>query len=344
MIKVFIIDDSLMVRNSIIRILKDEPNIKVIGEAVNPVDAIAVFKKVGFPDVFILDIEMPKMDGLTFFKKLNEQNPTPVIICSTLVSLGSSTAIDALRLGAIEIIQKPQVGVKNFFIEQKEEFVRAIKAASRAKIKYKPKVDEKTTISQEDVKEGKASKSFIAIGASTGGVQVLEDILTSIEQNHKAIVITQHMPEGFTASFANRLNNLTKSKIVEAKDGDILTDNKVIIAKGGIHMEVISDGGVFKIRLKDFPKVNSHKPSVNVLFNSIAKICNKNVLAFILTGMGDDGATGLKKLKEKEIETYGQNEASCAVYGMPNVAASIGAVIDELSIEQIIDKINNFKG
>jgi two-component system chemotaxis response regulator CheB len=344
MIKVFIIDDSLMVRNSIIKILKDEPTIKVIGEAVNPVDAMDVFKKVGFPDVFILDIEMPKMDGLTFFKKLNDQNPTPVIICSTLVSLGSSTAIDALRLGAVEIIQKPNVGVKDFFLEQKEEIVRAIKTASRAKIKYKPKIDEKKSVQNIAIQEGQPATSFIAIGSSTGGVQVIEEILTSIEPNHKAIVITQHMPQGFTASFANRLNNLTSSKVVEAQDGEILTDNKVIIAQGGIHMEVVQDGEYYKVKLKDFPKVNSHKPSVNVLFNSIAKICDKNVLAFILTGMGDDGATGLKKLKDKGIETYGQNEESCAVYGMPNVAFQIGAVKNELNIQQIVNKINNFKG
>jgi len=342
MINVFIIDDSLMVRNSIIKLLKDETNIKVIGEATNPIDAMTVFKKVGFPDLFILDIEMPKMDGITFFKKLNEQNPTPVIICSTLVSLGSSTAIDALRLGAVEIIQKPKVGVKEFFLEQKEEFIRAIKTASKAKIIYKPKIEQRKDILQNDLKEGDISKKIIAIGASTGGVQVIEDIVTAINVNHPAIVITQHMPKDFTASFASRLNNLTKSKIVEAKDGEILTNNKIIIAKGGIHMEVIQNGGVFSIRLRDFPKVNSHKPSVNVLFNSINKICDKNVMAFILTGMGDDGATGLKKLKENGNQTYGQNEASCAVYGMPNIALEIGALENQVTIQQIIDKINKY--
>jgi len=344
MIKVFIIDDSLLVRNSILKILKNEENIKVIGEASNPIDAIEVFKKVGFPDVFILDIEMPKMDGLTFFKKINEQNPTPVIICSTLVSLGSCVAVDALRLGAIEIIQKPQVGIRDFFLEQKEEFIRAIKVSVRAKIKYTPTIEQSALISQENVKEGSYSQSFIAIGSSTGGVQILEEILTKLKPNHKCIVITQHMPEGFTASFASRLNNLTASKIVEATNGEILTDNKVIIAKGGIHMEVIRENEIYKIKLKNFPKVNSHKPSVNVLFNSIAKVCYKNIIAFILTGMGDDGATGLKKLKENGNDTYAQDKDSCIVYGMPNVAKQIGAIKDELSIQQIIQVINNFKG
>jgi two-component system chemotaxis response regulator CheB len=332
-----------MVRNSIIRILKDEPNIQVIGEAVNPVDAIEVFKKVGFPDLFILDIEMPKMDGLTFFKKLNEQNPTPVIVCSTLVNTGSSSVIDALRLGAVDIIQKPKIGVKDFFIEQKEDFIRSIKAAHSAKIKYKPNVDNTTNISQDDVYATKPSKQFVAIGASTGGVQVIEEIALSIKSNHSAIVITQHMPEGFTSSFANRLNNLTKSKIVEAKDGELLCDNKIIIAKGGIHMEVVKKQDKFYIKLRDFPKVNSHKPSINVLFNSCAKISTKNIIAFILTGMGDDGAIGLKKLKNAGNITYGQDENSCTVYGMPNVAKQIGATKSELTIKQIIEKIDNFR-
>ena len=344
MIKVFIIDDSLMVRNSIIKLFKDEPNIQIIGEAVNPVDAIEVFRKVGFPDVFILDIEMPKMDGLTFFKKLNEDNPTPVIICSTLVSLGSHAAIDALRLGAVEIIPKPNIGLREFFVEQKELFVRAVKTAARSKVKFKPKVEQKENISQDDVKDGQISQSFIAIGSSTGGVQVIEDVVTQIKPNNKCIVIVQHMPQGFTASFANRLNNLTKSKIVEAKDGEILTDNKIIIAQGGIHTEVVKGKNGFEIKLKNFAKVNSHKPSANVLFNSISKLNTKNILAFIFTGMGDDGATGLKKLKEKGYETFAQDEKSCVVYGMPQVAKQIGAVKKELNIKQIIEKIDSFKG
>jgi len=214
MIKVFIIDDALLVRVTIKKILAEYDDIEVIGEAENPVDAFEEFKQTGLPDVFILDIEMPKMDGLTFFKKLNDQNPTPVIICSTLVSMGSTSAIDALRLGAIEIIHKPNIGVRDFFIEQKEQFIKAIKTASRSKVKFKPKIEKKVNIPQDDVNEGKPSEIFIAIGSSTGGVQVIEEIVTSIEQNHKGIVITQHMPEDFTASFASRLNLLTKSKII----------------------------------------------------------------------------------------------------------------------------------
>lgn len=342
MIKVFIIDDSLVVRNAIIKMLKGHSEIKIIGEAPNPVDAFDVFRKVGLPDVFILDIEMPKMDGLTFLKQINTQKPTPVIICSTLVSSGSNEAVDALRLGAVDIVEKPKVNVKGFFIEQKEEFVNSIKAAAQSHVIYTPSTLDTKDISQSDVKEGEASKEFVAIGSSTGGVQVIEEILLNLKPEHSGIVITQHMPSGFTNSFANRLNNMTRSKVVEAKDGELIARNKVIIAKGGIHMEVVKDKeGHFVTKLKDFPKVNSHKPSVNVLFNSIAKVSSNNITAFILTGMGDDGAVGMKKLKDLGNTTYSQNKESCVVYGMPKVAAQIGAVKQVLSIKQIIETINN---
>lgn len=341
MIKVFIIDDSMMVRNSIIKMLKDEDDIKIIGEAPNPVDAFEVFRKVGLPDVFILDIEMPKMDGLTFLKQINEQKPIPVIICSTLVEKGSTEAIDALRLGAVDIVLKPKINVKEYFMEQKDIFVNAIKAASMSKINFLPNKIEEKTVSQENVKAGEPSKNFIAIGSSTGGVQAIEEIVTKLKPNHQGIVITQHMPEGFTHSFASRLNNITQSLIVEATDGEIICDNKIIIAKGGIHMEVEENSkGQYIIRLKDFQKINSHKPSVNVLFNSITKVFKDNVTAFILTGMGDDGAVGLKSLRDVGCKTYGQNKQTCVVYGMPNVANQIGAVVAELSIFNIIKEIN----
>jgi two-component system chemotaxis response regulator CheB len=341
MIKVFIIDDSMMVRNAILKMLKGVEGIKVIGEAPNPVDAFDVFKKVGLPDVFILDIEMPKMDGLTFLKQIKKQKPIPVIICSTLVSEGSTEAIDALRLGAVDIVLKPKMNVREYFEEEKENFVRSIKAAAISTVNYTPSAT-KEEVCQEDVQEGSPSKKIIAIGSSTGGVQVLEEIMTHIKPNHPGIVITQHMPEGFTNNFATRLNKLTKSYIVEAKDGDIVTDNKVIIAKGGNHMEVVKDElkGHYKVKVRNFPKVNQHKPSVNVLFSSIAKVQDVDVTAFILTGMGDDGATGLKKLRDMGAKTFAQNKQTCVVYGMPNVANQIGAVEKELSIFGIIQEIN----
>ncbi|MBD3841489.1 MAG: chemotaxis-specific protein-glutamate methyltransferase CheB [Campylobacterales bacterium] len=342
MIKVFIIDDSLMVRNAIIKLLKDQKDIDIIGEAANPIDALSVFKKVGFPDVFILDIEMPKMDGLTFLKKINEQNPTPVIICSTLVTLGSNAAIDALRYGAVELIQKPSIKVKEFFDEQKDDFIKAIRHAAVSKINYKKNLKNSSIENQSNKVDLKPSKKFIAIGSSTGGVQVIEEIVLQLRSNHPGIVITQHMPEGFTNSFATRLNSIATSKIVEAQNDQVIEDNKVIIAKGGIHMEVYEENGIYKIKLRDFPRVNSHKPSVNVLFKSISKIKNPQLKAFILTGMGDDGASGITKLHQMGIETFGQNEQSCTIYGMPKEASKLGGITKELNIEQIIETINNY--
>ena len=343
MIKVFIIDDSMLVRNSISKILKDETDIKVIGEAPNPIDAYEIFKRVGLPDVFILDIEMPKMDGLSFFKQINKQKPVPVIICSTLVSNGSSAAIDSLRLGAVDIILKPKINLKDFFYDQKEEIVRAIKAASLSNVKLVHNISDKQSSSIEK-SASKNSDKFIVIGSSTGGVQVIEEILTKIKPNHRGIVITQHMPEGFTASFATRLNKFTNSVVVESSNNEIIQDNKVIVSKGGIHTEVIKKNGSYCTVLKDYPKINSHKPSANALFKSVSKLDVVDVTAFILTGMGDDGALGIKKLKEQGYKTYGQNKETCIVYGMPSVANQIGGLNKEVSTDEIVNIINSLEG
>lgn len=344
MIKVFIIDDSMLVRNSISKILKDELDIKIIGEAPNPIDALEIFKKVGLPDVFILDIEMPKMDGLSFFKQLNKQKPVPVIICSTLVSDGSFAAIDSLRLGAVDIILKPKINVKDFFYEQKEEIINTIKAAAVANLSTLDKyivTDNRKNITKNVTKN---SNKFIVIGSSTGGVQIIEKIVMKLKENHQGIVITQHMPEGFTASFADRLNKQTNSVIVESSDNEVIQNNKIIISKGGIHTEIIKKDGAYYTVLKDYPKINDHKPSVNALFKSVSKLENKEVTAFILTGMGDDGATGIKKLKEQNCNTYGQDEESCIVYGMSKVANQIGGLTKEVSTNEIITIINSLKG
>lgn len=343
MIKVFIIDDSMIVRNALNKILQYEQNIKVIGESANPVDAFEIFKKVGLPDVFILDIEMPKMDGLTFLKQINKQKHIPVIICSTLVSDGSSSAIDSLRLGALDVILKPKLNLKDFFNEQKEEIIRAIYSASKATVKYTPNIIEKKDLGKNSI-ENKSSKNFVVIGSSTGGVQILEEIISKLKENHIGIVVTQHMPEGFTASFATRLNKITNSNVVESKDDESIDVNKVIISKGGIHTEIIKKGDEYFTVLKDYPKINSHKPSANALFKSVSKIKPQEITAFILTGMGDDGALGIKKLKEMGYNTYGQDEESCIVYGMSNIANQIGGVNKEVSTNEIIEIINSLEG
>lgn len=341
MIKVFIIDDSMFIRNSIKKILKTQKDISVIGEAANPVDAMNEFKVSGLPDVFILDIEMPKMDGISFLKKLKEQRPIPTIIFSSLVGEGNSKAMEALSNGACEIVKKPE-NINS--IDQSEfalEFVMKIKAAACAK-NFKEISVKKATVSTTC--NQKVNK-IIAIGASTGGVQTIESILLNLEAGHQPIVITQHMPAGFTKSFGKRLNNLCiNSMAKEVKDKELLECGGVYIAPGDLHLEVEKlDSNQYRAVLKDYPKVSNHKPSVDVLFKSVAKELKENGIAFILTGMGKDGALGIKKIKDAGGKTYGQDEQSSIVYGMPKVAYEIGGVEKQVSIDEIVEIINKIK-
>ncbi len=344
MINVFIIDDSISVRNGFKNILKDNKDIHILGEAVNPVDAFTEFKKVGLPDVFILDIEMPKMDGLTFLRKINMQRPTPVIMCSTLLTSGSDELLEALSLGAFAVIEKPKTQVKDFLNEYKDNVIAQIKAASKAKIKYNKTV---TKVEKKDIVKNlthKPTSKIIAIGSSTGGVQVLEEILTKLEPDHPAIIIVQHMPTGFTNSFANRLNGLCKnSLIIESKGEEELKTNTIYIAPGEKHIEVVKEGFNYITKLKDFPRVDFHKPSVTVLLTSVSKIAKSNATGFILTGMGVDGSKGLLLMKEAGSNTYTQNEESSTVYGMPKAAVQLGASMKELSITGITKIINETK-
>jgi len=343
MTKVFVIDDSLTVRNGFKAILSNIDDIELIGTAGNPIDALEIFSKVGLPDLFILDIEMPKMDGLTFLKKINEQRPTPVIICSTLVGSGSKVVIDALRLGALEVIEKPKNNFNELFVEYREELLQKIYAVVKANIHYKKYnvVDDKNEKNKPSSEI--ASAKVITIGSSTGGVQVLEEIVTHLKVPHRAIIIVQHIPKHFSSSLANRLNELSMNSYVkEAEDGEIIYDNTIYIAPGGMHTEIEKDGLKFRIKLKNYPKVNSHKPSVNVLFHSVSKVAKANALGFILTGMGDDGGLGLKSMREVGAETYVQNRQTSTVYGMPQIAWEMGSAKEELSIYEIIKKINKY--
>ena len=354
MIKLFIIDDSALVRNEFKKIFAPIKDIEIIGLATNPVDAFEIFKKTGLPDVFILDIEMPKMDGLTFLQMIGKQKPIPTIICSTLVVKGSSQAIDAMRMGAVDIVLKPTSNLNNFFGEKSEEFISKVRAASMSHVGFiknikrgsESKVLGKGQVSST-IKANSSlppSKKIIAIGASTGGVQILEELLLQLKPNHPPIVITQHMPAGFTASFANRLNQiLTSSNVKEAKDGDTLLHGLILIAPGDLHMEVVKNGFSYKVALKNYPKVNSHKPSVNVLFRSMAKEVGIFAVGFILTGMGDDGAMGLLEMKKAGASTYAQEEKSCIVYGMPKKAIDFGAVKESLSLSQMANIINTVR-
>lgn len=341
MTKVFVIDDSLTVRNGFKKLFEAMPDITLIGEAENPVDAVESFKKVGLPDLFILDIEMPKMDGLTFLKQINEQRPTPVIICSTIVQKGSSKLIDALRLGAAEIIEKPKANVSDMFITYKEDLMQKVRAVAQAKINYHNNLSKTVDRNKLAYLNSPKSSKVVAIGCSTGGIQVLEEIITHLNSSHLALLVVQHIPKDFSTSLAKRLNSLAQNSIVkEVKDGDVIRNNTVYIAPGGVHVEVEIVKGEYLLRLKDFPRVNSHKPSINVLFNSVAKSFKENAIGIVLTGMGDDGATGLKKMFDTGAQTYVQNEQTSTVFGMPKKALESGGATKALSIYEIIQVIN----
>lgn len=354
MIKLFIIDDSALVRNELKKIFTPIRDIEIIGSAPNPVDAFDMFKKVGLPDVFILDIEMPKMDGITFLEMIAKQKPIPTIICSTLVTRGSSSAIDAMRMGAVDIILKPTANLQQFFGQRDEEFISKVRIASKSRAKFIPNVrrtsEEKIlNVNQQSssVKANRSlppSKKIIAIGASTGGVQILEQLLMQLDAHHPPILITQHMPAGFTASFADRLNGiLPNSHVKEAEEGDTLIHGRILIAPGDLHMEVFKNGFQYKVTLKNYPKVNSHKPSVNVLFRSMSLEVGIFGVGLILTGMGDDGATGLLEMKNAGAMTYAQEEKSCIVYGMPKQAVLIGAAQKSLNLEDMANLINTVR-
>lgn len=340
MIKVFIIDDSILIRNLIKKILKQNDSIAIIGEAANPVDAMKEFKITGLPDVFILDIEMPKMDGISFLKKLRAERPVPCIIFSSVMEKGSQKAIEALELGACDIILKPKDTEELHSIEKYEEFIDKIKAAASSKSinGFFPQI--KTAIPQTIRKSDK----IIALGASTGGVQTIEAILTALHPNHPPILITQHMPAGFTASFAKRLNKECKnSTVTEAKEDEEILEGFVYIAPGDLHLEIQKKDNKYFTTLKNYPKVSNHKPSVDVLFTSFSKEVKEKSVAFLLTGMGKDGALGLNKIKLSGGQTYTQDKESSIVYGMPKVAFELGASQKEVNIEQIIDIINSLK-
>ena len=282
MIKVMVIDDSIAVRRGFAKLIDKISGVELLSEASNPVDAFLEFKKVGLPDLFILDIEMPKMDGITFLKKLSEQKPIPVIICSTLVAEGSDAAIDALRYGAVDIIEKPRVNLDAFFSEYQEELIEKIQGAVKAHVRVVKHIEAPKVAYIKDLESLKSSKKLVAIGSSTGGVQALEKVVSGLRKDHAGVVVTQHMPEGFTASFARRLNQIAPySYVKEAENDDTIKDGQVLIAPGGIHMEVYRVGDLYKVRLKDFPKVNSHKPSVTVLFKSVAKNAMENAYGYI---------------------------------------------------------------
>lgn len=339
-------DDSALVRQTLLNILSIDPGISVIATAADPLFAAKKIAKEK-PDVITLDLEMPRMNGLTFLKKLMSNHPIPVVIISSLTTKGAEASIRALEYGAIEVITKPRVATREFFEESRIQICDAVKAAAEAKIKrvtsvananiLSPKLSADSVISlpQIPVSLKETTDKLIAIGASTGGTNAIQMFLENMSPDCPGIVIVQHMPEVFTRSFAGRLNAICNITVKEGVHGDIIIPGKAIIAPGNKHLMIRKTGARYCVEINEGPLVNRHRPSVDVLFRSAAKYAGPNAIGIIMTGMGDDGAKGLLEMKQAGSYTIAQDEATCVVFGMPKVAISLGAANAVLPLEKI---------
>lgn len=342
-IKVLIVDDSAVVRQTLSKILSSDPSIEVMGTASDPyVAASKIMAEV--PDVITLDVEMPRMDGITFLRKVMSQHPIPVVIISSLTHDGAETSLKALEYGAVEIITKPQLDTKEFIEESKIMICDVVKAAAQVTLKrrsinpieVRPKFSSDAVISHVPSRSMiRTTEKVIAVGASTGGTEALRVFLESMPLDAPGIVIVQHMPEIFTKSFANRLNQLCKITVKEAENGDTVIPGRALIAPGNKHMLLKRSGARYYVEIKDGPLVNRHRPSVDVLFRSTAQYAGKNSIGIIMTGMGDDGAKGLLEMKEAGAKTIAQDEKSCVVFGMPKEAIKLNAADKILPLDLI---------
>ncbi len=333
-IGVFIVDDSAVVRQVLSDVLARDPGLRVIGTAADPLFALAKMVR-DWPDVIVLDVEMPRMDGITFLKKLMSERPTPVIICSTITERGAETTLQALAAGAVDVITKPKLGLGDFLHDSAQQLVRAVKAAARARVGRAPIAGAPARAPVVPVGWGGGGERIVAIGTSTGGTQALEVVLTALPEACPGIVVVQHMPPGFTGAFAARLDKLCRCEVCEATNGDRVVPGRVLIAPGGQHMRLQRSGGAYSVEVLDGPPVNRHKPSVDVLFRSVARIAGRNAVGIIMTGMGNDGALGLLEMRQAGAHTIAQDEASCVVYGMPKEAVECGAVAEVLPLQAI---------
>lgn len=349
-INVMLVDDSAVVRQVLQDVLSRDPGIHVMGAAADPLFALTRMEK-QWPDVIVLDVEMPRMDGITFLKKIMAEHPTPVVICSTLTEKGAETTMNALAAGAVSIVTKPKVGLKSFLQDAASDITQAVKAAARANVAnlrpraapvVSPKLGADAVIPQATTAMSKTTEHIIAIGTSTGGTQALEVVLSALPSNAPGIVIVQHMPEKFTASFAQRLDSLCEIRVREAEHNDRVLPGQALIAPGGRHMLIKRSGAQYHVEVVDGPLVNRHKPSVDVLFRSVAKFAGKNAVGIIMTGMGDDGARGLKEIRDTGAPTVAQDEKSCVVFGMPKEAIALGAADKVMSLSAIPTEIMRY--
>lgn len=348
--RVLIVDDSATVRRALSDIISSEPDLEVMATAA---DAYVAAEKIRqeIPDVILLDIEMPRMDGLTFMRKIMAQRPIPVVICSSLTEAGSDTTMKVLEAGAVDIVSKPRINTAEFLQESRMRICDVLRAAAHARLSRRPRavapiqVEAKLTadVILPPVRSSRtvahATDRIICIGASTGGTEALRDVLAALPADAPGIAVVQHMPEKFTAAFAKRLDGLSALSIKEAEDGDLVLPGKVLIAPGNRHMLLERNGQHYRVVIKDGPPVSRHRPSVDVLFRSAAQMAGPNAVGILLTGMGDDGARGLLEMKTAGAPTVAQNEETCIVFGMPKEAIQRGAADKILALDRIAHEI-----
>ncbi|QET06485.1 chemotaxis response regulator protein-glutamate methylesterase [Cupriavidus pauculus] len=342
-IRVLVVDDSAVVRQVLVGLLAGAPGIEVLHAVADPLLAMERMR-VQWPDVIVLDVEMPRMDGITFLRKIMAERPTPVVICSTLTEKGARTTMEAMAAGAVSIVTKPKLGLKQFLQEAADELIATVRAAARANVRrLVPRTGPAAPVAptakhSADVilsaglppgatrAMAQTTERVVAIGTSTGGTQALEQVLTALPRVSPGIVIVQHMPEKFTAAFAARLDALSAISVREAQTNDRVVPGRALIAPGGRHLLLRRSGAQYFVEVVDGPLVNRHRPSVDVLFRSVAKCAGANALGIIMTGMGDDGAAGLLEMRTAGARTVAQDEDSCVVFGMPREAIKRGGV------------------
>jgi two-component system chemotaxis response regulator CheB len=345
-IQVLVVDDSALVRQALLNLFETDPDIEVIGTASDPFAAAKIMEK-KVPDVITLDIEMPRMDGLTFLRKLMSQHPVPVVICSTLTEAGSETFMKALEFGAVEVITKPKVGTREFFEESRIRVCDVVKAAAQVRpkklgsrpIDIKPKLNADAVIPSGKSFNLKTTEKIVLVGASTGGTEALKVFLESLPLDCPGIVIVQHMPEHFTAAFSKRLNSICRITIKEAENNDSVLRGQALIAPGNSHMLLKRSGARYYVEVKGGPLVSRHRPSVDVLFRSGARYAGGNAVGVIMTGMGDDGAKGMKEMKDNGAYCIAQDEATSVVFGMPQEAIKHGGVDKIMPLQNIAGEV-----
>lgn len=351
-IQVLVVDDSALMRQTLGGLLQNSPGITLQAAVSDPLLAMQRMQQ-QWPDVIVLDVEMPRMDGITFLKKIMRERPTPVIICSTLTAHGAQTTMDAMAAGAFTVMAKPKLGLRDYLGEHAHELMTTVRAAAQANVaKLVPRhmlpvtaklsADVILAAAAPQLSLSQTTERVVAIGTSTGGTQALELILTRLPRLCPGLVIVQHMPEKFTAAFAQRLDSLCAITVKEAQNGDRLLPGHALIAPGGRHMLLRRSGGQYQVEIVSGPLVSRHRPSVNVLFRSVAQSAGCNALGMLLTGMGDDGATGLLEMRQAGAHTIAQDEASSIVFGMPNAAIQRGAAVQILPLLDMAAAIESY--